>query len=157
MQFSLKRIPSFLFHQVKKLKHIKDSPHQIALGFAFGVWTNFTPIFGFHYIIAVILSFLFKANMIATIIGVVITGLPFIFPFFMMISWYAGSIIFSSADSTTITFAFDSFLNTVTEKFLEIFIGSILLFPIITAIVYFRVFYVLKSWKLRKSLNRKKI
>ena len=157
MQFSLKRITRFLFHKVKKLKHIKDSPHQIALGFAFGVWTNFTPIFGFHYIIAVILSFLFKANMIATIIGVAITGLPFIFPFFMMISWFVGSIFFDTSQSKTLTFELDSFLNTVTEKFLEIFIGSILLFPIITAIVYFPVFYVLKSWKLRKSLNRKKI
>ena len=78
-------------------------------------------------------------------------------PFFMMISWYVGSIVLSSAGSTTLTFSLDSFLNTVTEKFLELFIGSILLFPIITAIVYFPVFYVLKSWKLRKSLNRKKI
>ena len=94
--------------------------------------------------------------MIATVIGVAITGLPFIFPFFMMISWYVGSMFFNSSESEILIFEFDSIINNVTEKFVEIFIGSIILFPIITFIIYFPILYILKSWKLRKSLIRKK-
>lgn len=94
MRFNLNGTFKYLIYQLKRLRHIKDSPHQIALGFAFGVWTNFTPVFGLHYVMAIILSFIFKANIIATVIGVAITGLPFIFPFFMMISWYVGSMFF---------------------------------------------------------------
>ena len=73
----------FLKFQVKRLKHLKDSPHEIALGFAFGVWTNFNPFFGVNIFIAMGLALLFRANMIASVIGVLITGLPFIFPFFV--------------------------------------------------------------------------
>ena len=156
MRFNLHGTFKYLIYQLKRLRYIKDSPHQIALGFAFGVWTNFTPVFGLHYFIAIILSFIFKANMIATVIGVAITGLPFIFPFFMMISWYVGSMFFNSSESETLIFEFDSIINNVTEKFVEIFIGSIILFPIITFIIYFPILYILKSWKLRKSLIRKK-
>ena len=73
----------FIRFQIKRLKHLKASPHEIALGFACGVWTNFNPFFGVNIFIGMGLAFVFRANIIASVIGVLITGLPFIFPFFM--------------------------------------------------------------------------
>ena len=70
----------FIKFQLKRLKHLKDSPHEIALGFACGVWTNFNPFFGVNIFIGMRLAFVFRANIIASVIGVLITALPFIFP-----------------------------------------------------------------------------
>ena len=80
MKYILKLI-RFIKFQIKRLKHLKDSPHEIALGFACGVWTNFNPFFGINIFIGMGLAFVFRANIIASFIGVLITGLPFIFPF----------------------------------------------------------------------------
>ena len=47
----------FIKFQIKRLKYLKDSPHEIALGFACGVWTNFNPFFGINIFIGMGLAF----------------------------------------------------------------------------------------------------
>ena len=45
-----------------RILHVDDSPHRIALGVALGLFVAYLPSFGFHLILLVILSFIFKAN-----------------------------------------------------------------------------------------------
>ena len=72
----------FIKFQIKRLKHLKDYPHEFALGFACGAWTNFNPFFGINIFIGMGLAFVFRAFIIASVLGVLITGLAFVFPFF---------------------------------------------------------------------------
>ena len=99
----------FIKFQIKRLKHLKDSPHEIALGFACGVWTNFNPFFGVNIFIGMGLAFVFRANIIASVIGVLITGLPFIFPFF----WNYRKIMFMNTSSII---SFNQSINFICSK-----------------------------------------
>ncbi|HEU0222394.1 MAG TPA: DUF2062 domain-containing protein, partial [Paracoccaceae bacterium] len=66
----------YLGHRVKRLP---DTPHRIALGFALGALVSFSPFFGFHFLYAALLAWIFRGNIIAGLIGTVV-GNPFTFP-----------------------------------------------------------------------------
>ncbi len=67
----------YLGHRVRRLP---DTPHRIALGFACGVMASFTPFFGLHFVVAVALARLLRANFVAGLIGTAV-GNPLTFPF----------------------------------------------------------------------------
>ncbi|TFG86885.1 MAG: DUF2062 domain-containing protein [Hyphomicrobiales bacterium] len=56
----------------KRLHRLPDSPHRIALGFAFGAFISFTPFFTLHFFLAAGLAWIFRANILASIFGTVI-------------------------------------------------------------------------------------
>ncbi len=66
----------YLGHRVRRLP---DSPHRIALGFACGVFSSFTPFFGLHFLFAIAVARAVRGNIIAALIG---TGMgnPLTFP-----------------------------------------------------------------------------
>jgi len=66
----------YLGHRVKR---IPDTPHRIALGFAMGAFVSFSPFFGFHFVYAALLAWIFRGNIIAGLIGTAV-GNPFTFP-----------------------------------------------------------------------------
>ena len=72
-----RRTLTYLGH---RLRRIPDSPTRIARGVAFGVFTSFSPFFGFHIILALLLAKVFRANLIAALAGTAI-GNPLTFPF----------------------------------------------------------------------------
>jgi hypothetical protein len=45
-----------------RILHVDDTPQRIARGMAVGLWVAFTPLMGFHMLIALGLSILFRAN-----------------------------------------------------------------------------------------------
>lgn len=53
--------------------------HQIALGFAAGVFISFTPFVGFHCILAALIAYLLSANIVSSLLGTLI-GNPWTFP-----------------------------------------------------------------------------
>jgi uncharacterized protein len=76
----------YLGHRVRRLP---DTPHRIALGVAIGVFTSFSPIFGFHFVIAAALALLLRGNIIASLLGTFF-GNPITFPFIAAISLGSG-------------------------------------------------------------------
>lgn len=73
---------AYLGHRIQRLP---DTPHSIAIGFACGVYTSFTPFFGFHFVIAAALAWLLRGNIFASAIGTFV-GNPVTFPFIMGVS-----------------------------------------------------------------------
>lgn len=67
----------YLGHRVRRLP---DTPHRIALGFACGVFSSFTPFFGLHIVIAAVIARILRSNMVAALIGTAV-GNPLTFPF----------------------------------------------------------------------------
>lgn len=53
----------------RRVQRLKDSPHSIALGFAFGALISFTPLFGFHMLGCIFLAWIFRANILAAAVG----------------------------------------------------------------------------------------
>jgi uncharacterized protein (DUF2062 family) len=54
---------------LKKLLHLKDPPHRTALAFAIGVFIAFSPLFGLHTLMAIVVAFAFRLNRVAVIAG----------------------------------------------------------------------------------------
>ncbi len=73
----------------KRVRRLPDSPHRIALGFACGAFVSFTPFFGFHFVLASLLAWLLRANIIAALFGTGV-GNPFTFPFISAVSLWLG-------------------------------------------------------------------
>ncbi len=63
-----------------KLKRLQGSPYAIACGFACGAAVSFTPFIGFHFILAAVLAWVMRGNVIAAAIGTAV-GNPWTFPF----------------------------------------------------------------------------
>ena len=67
----------YLWHRVGRLH---GTPHSIAGGFACGSAVSFTPFIGAHFVLAAIMSWLSRGNIIAGLIGTGV-GNPWTFPF----------------------------------------------------------------------------
>jgi len=64
---------------IKRVMRIRATPHAIAAGIAAGVFASFTPFMGFHFILAFVLAYLLRGNMIAAGLGTAF-GNPLTFP-----------------------------------------------------------------------------
>lgn len=62
-----------------RLHRLPDPPHKIARGLFAGVFTSFTPLFGMHFLIAVIMAKLMRGNIMAALLGTFF-GNPLTFP-----------------------------------------------------------------------------
>ena len=78
------KIKRRLINCLIKIRDLNGSPKSIANGLATGVSVSFTPFVGFHLIITMIISKIYRQNGVAAAIGT-IAGNPFTFPFI----WYA--------------------------------------------------------------------
>ncbi len=114
MIFSLKGISRAIGYVGIRLKRIPDTPHKISLGMSCGIFASFTPLFGLHFLIAGLLSYLLRANVLASLIGTFI-GNPITFPIITVFNlklgeWILGSDKYSSVDGGKI---FEGFLDFI--------------------------------------------
>ena len=112
--FSLKGIGRAIEYVGIRLKRIRDTPHKISLGMSCGIFASFTPLFGLHFIIAGLLSYVLRANVLASLIGTFI-GNPITFPIITVFNlklgeWILGSNEYSSGDGGKI---FEGFLDFI--------------------------------------------
>jgi uncharacterized protein (DUF2062 family) len=71
-----KRATVYIWRRVWRLT---GTPHVIALGVAAGVFVSFTPFFGFHIIIAMLIAWVFRGNLLAAAFGTMV-GNPITYP-----------------------------------------------------------------------------
>ncbi|HSM20435.1 MAG TPA: DUF2062 domain-containing protein, partial [Hyphomicrobiales bacterium] len=95
----------------KRLHRLPDSPHRIALGFAFGAFVSFTPFFTLHFFLAAGLAWLFRANILASLFGTIV-GNPLTFPLIATGSLWLGRYLLGR-DGT------ESNFKAVTHAFAE--------------------------------------
>jgi len=81
-----RRAFEYVAHRIKRLP---DTPHNIALGFACGVFVSFSPLFGLHFIYAALCAVLVRANMLAALLGTFF-GNPLTFFFIGSLSYKLG-------------------------------------------------------------------
>ncbi|MCC6305781.1 MAG: DUF2062 domain-containing protein [Rhodobacteraceae bacterium] len=70
------RAASYVWHRVRRLP---DPPHRIARGVFAGILVSFTPLFGFHFILAALVGYLIRANILAALLATFL-GNPLTFP-----------------------------------------------------------------------------
>ncbi len=94
-----KRASRYVLHRIRRLP---DQPSKIALGFACGVFISFTPFFGFHFMGAAALAWLFGGNIIAGLLGTFI-GNPLTTPFMAFASISTGRWLLGSEGEISMT------------------------------------------------------
>ena len=119
--FSLKGISRAIEYVGIRLKRIPDTPHKISLGMSCGIFASFTPLFGLHFLIAGLLSYLFRANVLASLIGTFV-GNPITFPIITVFNlklgeWILGSSEYSSGDGGKIFEGFLDFIFLIYKSF----------------------------------------
>ena len=119
--FSLKGISRAIGYVGIRLKRIPDTPHKISLGMSCGIFASFTPLFGLHFLIAGLLSYVFRANVLASLIGTFV-GNPITFPIITVFTlklgeWILGSSEYSSGDGGKIFEGFLDFIFLIYKSF----------------------------------------
>ena len=71
--------PRALRYFGKRIVRLSDSPHAVAVGFAVGVFVAWSPLFGLHYLLTVILAFMLRGNVLAALLGATV-GNPLTVP-----------------------------------------------------------------------------
>jgi uncharacterized protein (DUF2062 family) len=75
------------------LLHVADTPERTAAAFAMGVFFGFSPMLGFHTLLAIIVAFLFNLNRVAALLGVY-SNLPWIIaPYYAIATMLGAKII----------------------------------------------------------------
>ena len=83
------RSTRYVFHRVAR---IPGSAYSLAAGFACGAAISFTPFLGLHFVLAALLAYVMRANIIASAIGTAV-GNPWTFPFIWVGIYNVGSWI----------------------------------------------------------------
>lgn len=73
----------------KRVLRLSATPHAIAAGVACGVLVSWTPFFGFHFLMAMLVAFVIGGNVLAALFGTVF-GNPFTFPVMLWSSYSLG-------------------------------------------------------------------
>ena len=76
-QIGFRRSVTYVWHRVGRLH---GTPHSIAGGFAAGAAISFTPFVGGHLVLAALVSWLTRSNIVAGLLGTAV-GNPWTFPF----------------------------------------------------------------------------
>jgi hypothetical protein len=75
------------------LLHVADTPERTAAAFAMGVFFGFSPLLGFHTLLAIIFAFLFNLNRVAALLGVY-SNLPWIIaPYYAIVTMIGARIM----------------------------------------------------------------
>ena len=70
---------------MNRIRRLTDQPQRIARGFAAGIFVSFTPFFGFHFMMAALVAWIIRGNIVAALLGTFV-GNPLTFPFIAVLS-----------------------------------------------------------------------
>lgn len=137
-----------------KLFKLNNTPHEIAIGVAIGVFIAVMPLYGFHTIMVIIAALLVRrSNKIAMLLGTNIS-LPPTVPFITWAGYEIGRLIlrrdFPDLDWTV----FKSLtIKKVVNLYPPLFIGSFFLGLLLAAIFYFITYFISQGIIKRKQLK----
>jgi len=133
-----------------KLLHFNNTPHEIALGIAIGVFIGILPLYGLHTVLVIVAALLVRpANKIAMLVGTNIS-LPPTIPFITWAGYEIGRVVFRDDLPPLGWLGFkDITLKKIAALYLPLLLGSIILGIICALIFYFLSFFLVKKFKSR--------
>ena len=139
----------------KRILRITASPHAVAAGLAVGVFSAFTPFFGFHLIIAIVLAYVLAGNIAAAALGTTLAN-PLTLPFIRGSTFELGRFIMNGSidDAPPIhlgraleTMRFDEIWTPLLKPML---FGSTILGAAFAVVVYFVTRFAVSAFRRRR-------
>jgi uncharacterized protein (DUF2062 family) len=82
----------------RRVWRLSGTPHAIALGFSAGVFASCTPFIGFHILVAMLVAWVLRGNLIASAIGTFV-GNPLTFPAIWFVTYEVGRYMMGAPPS----------------------------------------------------------
>jgi uncharacterized protein (DUF2062 family) len=142
---------------IKRVLRLTATPHAIAAGVAAGVFASWTPLLGFHFILAFALSYVLAGNMVAAAIGTAF-GNPLSFPFIWTLTIKIGNMLIgieTGADHKHVNL--EALLRHLDVKQLwDPVLKPMLIGAIPPGVITGVAFYILTYWGVRAFQTRRK-
>ena len=140
-----------------RLARLPASNYAISSGFACGSMVSFTPLLGLHFILALIFAYLIRGNLIAALIGTVV-GNPLTFPFIWGLIYKVGTFVTTIKHVTLSNkINFEMIVNQTYEIFFPMFVGGIIIAPLVWITTYFVIYSFISSYKKRKKRSKRSL
>jgi len=144
---------------VKRALRLQATPHSIAAGVAIGVFCTFTPFVGLHFLIAIVLAWMSRVNIVAAVTGTAL-GNPITIPFIWGATLQLGNVILrqdllddispEDLGHRLIDLQFASLWDPLLKPML---IGSVLLGAAAAVIVYFLVLFAARTFREKRRMR----
>jgi len=133
-----KRAFRYGWHRVWRLS---GTPHAVAVGVAAGAFASFTPLLGFHFMIAFAIAWVFRGNLIASAFGTFV-GNPLTFPFIWIGTYDVGYWILQGREAPSdpnmnINMFSGQAFETVLPVLVPMLVGSVPLGLVCAGVVYY--------------------
>jgi hypothetical protein len=119
-----------------------ESPHRIALTFAFGAGLGVSPFIGFHTLIALAIAWVFRLNRVVLLTAVWITNPLNLVPIYTFCIWLGARLLGVEVDFSHLDVAGLTFLKIVGELkqlIMPFFLGSTIVGILSAVVSYFLV------------------
>jgi len=146
------RLASYYQHRVGRLQ---GTPYMIAAGFASGAAVSFTPLMGFHFIIAIILAFAIRGSLLAAMFGTAV-GNPWTFPLIWLLIYKLGHFMIGENPAivgSSAGLSLHQIRDAPTEFFLPALIGSLPCAIAVWFIVFFPMRRLVNEYQTRRRLR----
>ena len=134
----------------KRVLRLNGSPHTVAIGFGAGLVVAWSPLFGFHYVLAVTLAYLVRGNILAAVLGTTI-GNPLTLPAMWALDYKVGEFLLGAPPGGNPPHIFHNLAEKSFDAILPLlkplFLGSITLGLISGAISYFIVRVAVQAYQ----------
>lgn len=138
-----RRAATYLSHRLRRLR---GTPNSIAVGFAWGVAISFTPLIGFHFLLAALCAWLTGGSLFASAVGTAF-GNPWTFPLIWLISFKLGSYLMGLNGSAALP-------QPLTMTYIFHSPGSVF-WPMLTgSVVLGTVAWLASFWIIRRAVDR---
>jgi uncharacterized protein (DUF2062 family) len=172
-RIGFRRSMTYIWHRVGRLH---GTPHSIAGGFAAGAAISFTPLVGSHFVLAALIAWATRSNIVAGLLGTAV-GNPWTFPFIWLWIYEVGHrmgvgralavepdfvAIFTDLPSVVvkvvISFDLDSaYFDNVWAVLWPMMVGSIPTFALVWLAIYLFLKPLVATYQAKRIMRRRRM
>lgn len=153
-----------------RIARIDGTPYAIAAGFASGASISFTPFVGLHFILAAIIAWIIRGNILTSAIGTAL-GNPWTFPFIWAVTYQLGIYILGWEATGDIMLSMNEMFGSFTivdlvrdpisalgpflkSIFLPMLLGGIIIGGSLWIVFYWPIFKLVSRYKINRLKRR---
>ena len=139
-------------YMAQRVLRMPGTPYSLAAGFACGVAVSFTPLIGFHLVLAAVLAYLIRGNVIASWAGTIV-GNPWTFPFIFILLHKTG-LYLSETIGLNNWFLTGDGINTYgqfAQHFFPLVIGGMVMGVLSWLISFAFAYWAVVSWRRHRA------
>jgi len=143
--------------QFRRLLHLNDTPHRIAVAFALGVYIAFSPLIGLHTAMVFLFAWLFRLNTIALLLGSLLNN-PWTFgPLFGSCLWlglrlYGMKLTIPQMDWHDLTFM--NLMTQLKPYLIPFFLGTTIAGVVASVIAYLFANYLITQYRQVRTVKQ---